>query len=155
MKKKLIYDVRIRYQNADSEIPIEVDSAVQMFSLTDPQLSLVRQIQARGPQSLGDPDTMLDTIKAAGSDAFSGEQIGNAILFIVLSQSWQQYPLDLLVSTLLKQHASQPINWPEAVRQFDKDGLRVDNSQFARIFNALLPVAQEDNSLDLQMLWGG
>ncbi|DAA78287.1 TPA_exp: Uncharacterized protein A8136_4263 [Trichophyton benhamiae CBS 112371] len=155
MKKKLIYDVRIRYQNADSEVPIEVDSALQMFSLTDPRLSLVRQIQARGPQSLGDPDTMLDTIKAAGSDAFSGEQIGNAILFIVLSQSWQQYPLDLLVSTLLKQHASQPINWPEAVRQFDKDGLRVDNSQFARIFNALLPVAQEDNSLDLQMLWGG
>ncbi|KAK2750994.1 hypothetical protein FQN57_000069 [Myotisia sp. PD_48] len=150
LRRKLVYDVRTRYQNANQDVPQEISSALQMFSLSDPRQLLVRQLQSRGPQSLPDTDAVLELFDSSYNEG----QIGNAILYVALSQLWQQYSLDIIVSAIQKQKSSNPLSWAKIIQAFDKEGLEINVSQFTRIFNALLPVAQ-NSDLDIQSLWGG
>ncbi|EEP82491.1 conserved hypothetical protein [Uncinocarpus reesii 1704] len=155
LKRKLIYAARMRFQASEADVPPDIEGPLQMFSFSDPRLTLVRQIQARGPKSLASQDAIMETVSASGADAYNEEQIANTILFIIYSQNWQQYSLELLVATVQQNQGNHPISWQRIVQFFDKEGLRIDARQFLRLFNALLPVAHDDPNFDIQLLWGG
>lgn len=155
LKRKLVYDARMRYQGSNMEVPSEVEGSLQLPSVSDSRLSFVRYIQSRGPKSLRNQDAILEAINDLGPDSYTEEQIGSAIVYIVMSPNWRQYPLEVLTSAIQNQQSSRPLSWPDILRQFDRDNLRIDVEQFTRLFNSLLPVSQEDGSLDLQLLWGG
>ncbi|KMP07790.1 general negative regulator of transcription subunit 1 [Coccidioides immitis RMSCC 2394] len=155
LKRKLIYAARMRYQVSDADVPAEIEAALQMFAFSDPRLTLLRQIQGRGPRSFASKDAVLDAITASGPDAYNEEQIANAILFMIYSQNWQQSSPELLVATVQQNQATHPISWRRIVQFFDKEGLRINARQFIRLFNALLPVAHDDPHFDIQCLWGG
>lgn len=155
MKRKLVYASRLRYQAAELDIPVEIDSALQMFALSDPRMILVRQIQSRGPKSLASQDAIIDTIDSVGTEGWTEEQIAGALLFTIFTQNRQQYSPELLLSTVKSQQSVDSFNWTALVRCFDRAGIRVDVDQFTRLFDALLPIAQEVPGLDIQLLWGG
>ncbi|WEW55069.1 CCR4-NOT core subunit cdc39 [Emydomyces testavorans] len=155
LKRKLIYSTRMRYQASESDVPPNIEAALQMFAFSDPRLALVRQIQCRGPRCFTSQDTILETVAASGPDAYNEEQIANAMLYIVYSQNWQQYSPELLVATVQQNQATHPISWQKILQYFDREGLRIDANQFTRLFNALLSVAHDDPHFDIQLLWGG
>lgn len=137
------------------DAPHEVEGSLQILPLSDPRLSLVRQLQARGPRSSSSQDSLLETMNAVGPDAYSEEQVAAALLFMVICQNSQHYSPELLVPIVEKYKGPQPFSWSTAVRYFDREGLRIDGTQFTRLFNVLVPISQEDSSFDIQLLWGG
>ncbi|PGH17814.1 hypothetical protein AJ79_00955 [Helicocarpus griseus UAMH5409] len=155
IKQKLVYASRARYQTADMDLPPEIESALQMFGLSDPQLSLVRQIQSRGPKSMSSQDSIVETINSVGPGGWSEEQIASALLYIMISPSWRQFSPELLLTTVQNYQRGEAFNWPVFMRSFDRGGLVIDPNQFSRLVNALLAVSHDNPILDVQVLWSG
>ncbi|KAL1958253.1 hypothetical protein VTO42DRAFT_4761 [Malbranchea cinnamomea] len=155
LKRKVVYAARVRYQTSNSDVPAEVEASLQMLSLSDPRLTLVRQLQSRGPRSSSSVDALLETMNAVGQAAYDEEQVATALLYMVTCQYSQQFSPELLVSVVQKHKGAHPFSWQAVVRHFDRDNFRVDTAQFTKLFDVLLPIAQEDSSFDIQLLWGG
>ncbi|KAJ5591192.1 transcriptional regulator family: CCR4-Not complex component N.t1.c1, partial [Penicillium hetheringtonii] len=151
VKAKLVYAVNLRYQKMGLDMPLEVSSALQMFNFVNPRYTLVRLLHSKGPRATANTEAITEVINAAGPDGWSEEQLASALLFMVLSQYWQQFSLE----TLLGAYADRQINWALVLRNFDREGLRVDPKQFAKLYDVLTPAASGDASLDIQKLWGG
>ncbi|KAJ9354535.1 Ccr4-Not transcription complex subunit [Paecilomyces variotii] len=155
VKTKLIYAASLRYQKLGSDIPPEISSGLQMLHFINPRLVLVRQLHSRGPKATSSQDAVNEAITAAGSDSWSEEHIGNALLFMVLSQYFRDYSLETFLKAVQAHYAEKRINWSTILRQFDREGLRIDAEPFAKLYSALLTVAVGDSALDVQRLWGG
>ncbi|KAL3469528.1 CCR4-Not complex component, Not1-domain-containing protein [Aspergillus californicus] len=155
VKAKLVYAANLRYQKLGVDMPFEVASALQMFNFVNPKYTLVRQLHSKGPRATSSPDTVIEVVAAAGSDCWSEEHIATALLFLILSQYWREYSLETYLATVRSHYGEKQINWPLVFRNFDREGLRLDARQFAKLYPVLLTVAAEDSTLDLQKLWGG
>ncbi|KAJ5601469.1 CCR4-Not complex component N.t1.c1 C-terminal [Penicillium lagena] len=147
VKAKLVYAANLRYQKLGLDMPFEVSSALQMFNFVNPRYVLVRQLHSKGPRATANTETVTEIINAAGSESWGEEHIASAILFMVLSQYWQQFSLE----TFLGAFAEKQINWPLVFRHFDREGLRVDPKQFSKLYSVLSPI----ENIDIQKLWGG
>lgn len=141
----------MRYQKLGLDMPFEVSSALQMFNFVNPRFIFVRQLHAKGPRATANIETITEVINATGPDSWNEEHLASALLFMVLSQYWQQFSLE----TLLAAYAERQIKWPLVFRHFDREGLRVDPKQFDRLYSVLSAAAAHDSSLDVQKLWGG
>lgn len=155
VKAKLVYAANLRYQKMDMDMPLEVSSALQMFNFVSPKYVLVRQFHTKGPKATANQDAVSEVVNSVGPDAWGEEHVANALLYMVLSQYWRQFSLETFLGTVRSHYPDGQLNWPLVFGQFDREGLRVDPRQFARLYNALLAVAKEDSSLDIQRLWGG
>ena len=153
-KAKLVYAANLRYQKLGVDMPPEISSVLQMFNFISPRYVLVRQLHSKGPKATANIESVNELINSAGPDSWSEEHIANALLFMVLSQHSRQYSLETFL-TAVRSHYDKPFDWPLLLRQFDREGLRIDPSQFSRLYIVLLAVAKEDPSLDVQGLWGG
>lgn len=151
---KLDAALRIRYQRQGFELPIEILSALQMFSLTEAHLELVRQIESRGPKATASVETAGDILIAAGREHVTEDHVSNALIFMSITQDAQLYNAGKFVLAVKRSHFNKRLDWRQLIRGFDRDGLRVTAKQFLIIFDALLPIA-EDESFDIQALWGG
>ncbi|KAJ6011198.1 CCR4-Not complex component C-terminal [Penicillium sp. IBT 35674x] len=151
VKAKLVYAANMRYQTLGLDMPFEVSSALQMFNFVNPRYTLVRQLHSKGPRATSNVETITEMINAAGPDSWNEETLASALLFMTLSQYWQQFSLETLISA----YAEKQLNWSLVLRQFDREGLRVDPAQFEKLYTALSAAAVDDPSLDLQKLWGG
>ncbi|ODH38613.1 hypothetical protein ACO22_02249 [Paracoccidioides brasiliensis] len=155
IKQKLVYACRTRYQSTDMDVPPEIESVLQMFGLSDPQLSLVRQILIRGPKSMNSQDSIVETINSIGPSGWSEEQIASAFLYIIISPSWRQFSPELLLTTVQNHQRAEPFNWSAFMQAFDRGGLVIDPNQFVRLFNALVAVSNDNPAVDVQRLWSG
>ncbi|KAJ5386405.1 CCR4-Not complex component N.t1.c1 C-terminal [Penicillium cosmopolitanum] len=151
VKAKLVYAVNLRCQKMGLDMPLEISSALQMFNFVNPRYTLVRQLHSKGPRATANTESLTEVINAAGPDSWSEEQLASALLFMILSQYWQQFSPE----TLLSAYADKQISWALVFRNFDREGLRVDPKQFAKLYSILTTVASDDSSLDIQKLWGG
>ncbi|KAI2793162.1 hypothetical protein POX_b03212 [Penicillium oxalicum] len=151
IKAKLVYATNLRFQKLVMDMPFEVSSALQMFLFVDPEYALVRQLHAKGPRATASAEVLTDVINAAGQDSWNEQHLASAMLFMVLSQYWQQFSLENLLSAYI----GKPINWGLVLGNFDREGLRLDPKQFSKLFDLLATVAAKDSSLDLQKLFGG
>ncbi|KAJ5793907.1 CCR4-Not complex component N.t1.c1 C-terminal [Penicillium paradoxum] len=150
VKAKLVYAANLRFQKLGLDMPFEVSSALQMFNFVNPQYVLVRQLHAKGPRATANIETLSEMITPDPKN-WSEEHLASALLFMVLSQYWEQFSLE----TFLSAYTDKPINWPLVFRNFDREGLRVDPKQFAKLYTVLAGIAATDSSLDIQKLWGG
>ncbi|KAL3430741.1 CCR4-Not complex component, Not1-domain-containing protein [Aspergillus tetrazonus] len=155
VKSKLLYAASLRYQTLGVDMPFEVASALQMFNFVNPKYALVRQLHSRGPRATSSSDAVNDTVSAAGPEFWSEEHIAAALLFLVLSQYWREYSLETFLAAVRSHYGGKQINWSLIFRHFDREGLRLDARQFAKLYAALSPIAAEDSTLDIQQLWGG
>ncbi|KAJ5382650.1 CCR4-Not complex N.t1.c1 subunit domain of unknown function DUF3819 [Penicillium concentricum] len=150
VKAKLVYAANLRYQKLGLDMPFEVSSALQMFNFVNPQYVLVRQLHAKGPRATANIETISEMLNADQKN-FSEEHLASALLFMILSQYWEQFSLE----TFLSAYNDKPINWPLVFRNFDREGLRVDPKQFTKLYSVLAAMSVDDSSLDVQKLWGG
>ena len=96
---------------------------------------------------------MTEVVNLSGPDCWNEEHIASALLFMILSQYWRQFSLDTYVAAVQSHYGEQKVNWPLVLRHFDREGLRVDPRQFAKLYAALSAVSVENSSLDVQTLW--
>lgn len=155
VKAKLVYAANLRYQKLVVDMPFEISSALQMFNFISPRYTLVRQLHSKGPKTTANPDAVTEVVNLSGPDCWNEEHIASALLFMILSQYWRQFSLDTYVAAVQSHYGEQKVNWPLVLRHFDREGLRVDPRQFAKLYTALSAVSIENSSLDVQKLWSG
>ena len=154
-REQLVLAVAHRYVKMDLETPPDVFAVLQLLKFTGPHQSLVQLLQASGSKSTSSLDAMDQLLSAAPSGGLSEENIANALLYMVFSQISPQFDLNTFVTAIRTNENTRNSNWNHVVRAFDIEHLTVKRQQFLTIFEALLPVAQEDANFDLQSLWSG
>ncbi|OJJ51485.1 hypothetical protein ASPZODRAFT_393809 [Penicilliopsis zonata CBS 506.65] len=155
VKAKLAYAVTLRYQKLGQDMPAEVSSALQMFNFLNPKLTLVRQLHSKGPKTTANQDAVNEVMNLAGSESWSEENIASALLFMLLAQNGRHYSLEVFLTAVREHYADKGVDWPLVFRYFDREGLRIQPAQFAKLCTVLLKIAAEDSTLDIQKLWGG
>ena len=123
-----------------------------LIDLLETGHDLAKDIQSRGPQVTSSVESLKDLFIRNSAD-LTEKQVAGALLYMVLTPDCQQYSPNLFVLTV-KDYVKD-FEWQVVVREFDRPGLALSPDQFLVIFNALLPVAQNDARFDIQGLWGG
>src|SRR5690606_8029587 len=100
-------------------------------------------------------EAIVETLRAVGQEVCNEEQIAAVLLFMIVSHRSEEYSPDSLVQTIRRVKSAQEFSWQALVSHFDKEAVSVNPVQFSKLFEALLPVAQEDSNFDIQRLWGG
>lgn len=156
-KAELRHNVQARYAQSDQAPPSQVLAA----------LDLIRVLGDRPPNALAlyvhrtGPDFTASEAKCASylenrplNNPLSEEQVSVALMYTTISQTQRYNPSTLVAA--LRHTLPKTFRWQDVVTYFDVRDLRISSSQFLRLYNALLPVAQDGSShLDIQRLWGG
>lgn len=125
-----------------------------LIDLLESGHELAREIQNRGSQITSSLDIAKDFLARFSAKLIDERQIAGALLFMVLTPDRQQYSTNVFVSAA-QDFVTKDFTWQAVVREFDRNGLAISPDQFLAIFNALLPIAQQDPKFDIQSLWGG
>lgn len=134
-------------------MPVEVEAALQLVELSNAsQNPLVKLIQNAGPRGTETVESCKETLASAEARDISYQQVANVLVFLAISPG---YDAKNFVAALREHRTGQRIEWQEVVHAFDRENLRVSKAQFLTIYHALLPVAQETDDFDIQLLWGG
>ncbi len=154
-KAHLSLAVRLRYQSQNSPLPKEVAAALHLIDLLRTSNPLARLLHRAGPSATSTLDLCRELLLSIDVPERDEEQVSAALLSMVMAQDWQQYNLSIFVTVLREQRVNPSIDWRKVVQGFDRENFTVDRDQFLVLFEALLPVAQEDSDFDIQNLWGG
>ncbi|MCJ1473816.1 hypothetical protein MMC13_002467 [Lambiella insularis] len=146
--------LRSRYTRNAIPVPSVINSAMALSDLFEERYELGKLLQKSGPLSTSNLDTVRELISKFGKSNIDENQIAGAMLFMVLSPDSEQYRPDIFVAAI-REYASESISWQGVVRAFDREALTVSQSQFLKLYNSLLPIAQETPDFDIQSLWGG
>ncbi|KAI9803030.1 MAG: hypothetical protein M1825_002265 [Sarcosagium campestre] len=153
---RLSYAVQLRHQNLNTQVPIELSTALQLLDIVGARQTLARVLQNAGPRSTSSLEACRDVLQSAGNSLLlDPSSIAASLLFMVITPNWQQYTPAVFVTVLREHSQAQRISWQGVVRGFDREGVTVDKDRFMGLYNALLPVALDDSSLDIQTMWGG
>ncbi|KAH0074213.1 Not1-domain-containing protein, partial [Aureobasidium melanogenum] len=113
--------------------------------------ALVRPVQREGPRATSSIDGCKDVL--ARVDQISPQVVAVALAYILLSD--ESYDIGVFVSAVRQHPQAQNIDWYAIVKAFDMAPMRITKSQFLALYNALLPIARETDTFDIQCLWGG
>lgn len=145
-----------RYISMDQAPPSEVLAALDLGRVvTDrPSNALARYIQKTGADFSRDEDTCFSYLQNRPTNMqLSADQVSAALTFTAISQTPQHDPSILVAA--LRRYTSK-MDWAEVVACFDQPSARISSQQFLRLYQALLPVAQDPQTdFDIQRLWGG
>ncbi|KAL8937215.1 MAG: hypothetical protein Q9211_003799 [Gyalolechia sp. 1 TL-2023] len=144
---------RDRYVNNDLQ-PSIVRSTLALADVMEAGFDLAREIHARGPRITASTDNVKELLARFPTDQLNERSVAEVLLYMVLTPEWQLYSPAVFVSTV-QENVPQPLHWPSVVRGFDQKGLVISSGQFLSLYNALLPIAQNDQGFDIQMLWTG
>jgi CCR4-NOT transcription complex subunit 1 len=152
-KISLAYAVQVRYQSMQVGIPGVVESKLLLVELTDSSRNpLVKLVQRAGPQGTATVEACKEMLAQAETRDISYQQVATVLLYLALSTG---YNAKNFVAALREHRAGQRLDWQDVVHAFDRDHLRIEKHQFLAIYDALLPIAQDTESFDIQLLWGG
>ncbi|KAF2712195.1 Not1-domain-containing protein [Pleomassaria siparia CBS 279.74] len=153
-KTYLTTAIGLRYQTLQAAaIPVEVDSLFQLIELTNgSQNPLVKLVQRAGPSATATVESCKELLASAETRDIGYQQVAMALLYLALSSG---YNTKNFVAALREHRTGQRLDWQDVVHAFDRENLRIAKSQFLAIYNALLPIATESDSFDIQLLWGG
>ncbi|PSN71891.1 Not1-domain-containing protein [Corynespora cassiicola Philippines] len=154
-RMNLVYAVHMRYETLHSVVPIEIESVLQLVELTNAsQNALVKLVQRAGPRATTSVESCKELLASIETRDIEYQHVAMTLLFLAIS-SGNGYDAKNFVSALREHRMGQRLDWQDVVHAFDRDGLRIAKKQFLAIYNALLPVAQEIETFDIQLLWGG
>ncbi|CAO2648002.1 Nn.00g089240.m01.CDS01 [Neocucurbitaria sp. VM-36] len=152
-KISLTYAVQVRYQQLHTQVPGIVESKLLLVELTDGSRNpLVKLIQRAGPQGTDSVEACKEILASAETRDISYQQVATVLLYLALSTG---YNAKNFVAALREHRAGQRLDWQDVVHAFDRDHLRIEKHQFLAIYEALLPIAQDTETFDIQALWGG
>jgi CCR4-NOT transcription complex subunit 1 len=152
-KMSLAYAVQVRYQNMHIQIPGVVESKLLLVELTDGSRNpLVKLVQRVGPQGTATVEASKELLAQAETRDISYQQVATVLLYLALSTG---HSVKNFVAALREHRAGQRLDWQDVVHAFDRDHLRIEKHQFLAIYDALLPIAKEVETFDIQALWGG
>lgn len=158
-KKELEHKVQSRYgQSVDSKPPpSQVLAALDLIRVLADKSSnaLALYIHRTGSNFTLDEETCASFLQNRPSNIHLNEdQVSIALTYTTISHTPRYNPSVLVAA--LRRVLSSGFRWQEVVSQFDQGGVRITSAQFLRLYNALLPIAQDDReSFDIQRLWGG
>jgi CCR4-NOT transcription complex subunit 1 len=155
VKSRLVQAATMRYRNQGLELPLDVFNALQMFDLGSSRMAVIRQLHSRGPKATASLEAVNEVMTSCGSESWGEEHVGNALIFMLLSQYGQSYSLENFLRAVKSHYSDKAINWSMVFRIFDRESLRITPGQFTKLYTALLSIASDDTSLDVQKLWGG
>lgn len=144
-----------RFHSTGSLIPVEISSSLHLFDLLNSSDTLVRMIKKHGPKATESLEACRTLLEPADLRDISYQQVANSLLFMVIARDDPPYDPSTFVAALREHRGGQRLDWQDVVHAFDRDGLNITKSQFKRLFDALLPLAQEYENFDIQLLWGG
>ncbi|KAI9673128.1 MAG: hypothetical protein M1817_002990 [Caeruleum heppii] len=155
-KARLVFAVRLHYENQDMQVPVSVALAAQLIDLYDAKRQpLVRTLHRAGPHGTSSLDACRDLLQSASNQPLEPHQVAGALLYMIATESWQQYTPAVFITVIREHSQAARLDWNAVVRGFDRDGLSIDRERFLVLYNSLLPVAVDLASFDIQMLWGG
>ncbi|KAF2016173.1 Not1-domain-containing protein [Aaosphaeria arxii CBS 175.79] len=155
-KMQIPYAAHMRYQQSlQIPVPAEVDSVLRLLELTDGSHTLVKFVQRAGPRATATVEASKEMLSTVETRDISYQQVANVLLYMAITQENQGYSLKNFVAALREHRTGQRLDWQDVVHAFDRDGIRIAKQQFLAIYNALLPIANEVESFDIQLLWGG
>ncbi|KAH0130586.1 Not1-domain-containing protein, partial [Aureobasidium melanogenum] len=129
----------------------EVSAFIAFMDLIPANTALVRPVQREGPRATSSIDGCKDVL--ARVDQISPQVVAVALAYILLSD--ESYDIGVFVSAVRQHPQAQNIDWYAIVKAFDMAPMRITKSQFLALYNALLPIARETDTFDIQCLWGG
>lgn len=152
-KMSLAYAVQVRCQNLHIPIPGVVESKLLLVELTDGSRNpLVKLVQRAGPQGTATVEACKEMLASAETRDISYQQVATVLLYLALSSG---HNAKNFVAALREHRAGQRLDWQDVVQAFDRDSLRIEKHQFLTLYEALLPIAQDTETFDIQALWGG
>ena len=116
---------------------------------------LVYLVQRTGPRATSSLDACKGMLESAETRDIDYQQVANVLLYMVLSEQGQNYKPATFIAALREHRAGQRLDWQDVVHSFDRELVRVTKEQFLVLYRALLPLAQEYENFDVQLLWGG
>ena len=143
-----------RYTRIGLPIPNIIRSALALTDILSSGSELAREMQRVGPGATASAANAKDFLHEFASGILDEHQVSGAILLMILTPDWQQYHVDTFV-TAVRDVAGSAFNWQAVIRGLDRNGIALSGEQFLALYNALLPIAQEDSTFDIQRLWGG
>ncbi|KAI4195486.1 MAG: hypothetical protein LQ346_003411 [Caloplaca aetnensis] len=147
--------LKVRYPEHEQQMqPLIVRSALGLAKAMELGYDLARDIHRRGPRITSSVDAAREFLARYPDAQINETTISDALLYLVLSPEWHLYSPAAFVSAV-QEHTPQSLNWTDVVRQFDQKGLVISAPQFLSLYNALLPVSQQDRDFDIQILWAG
>ncbi|EGO54084.1 hypothetical protein NEUTE1DRAFT_87125 [Neurospora tetrasperma FGSC 2508] len=160
-KKELEHNVQSRYiqGNPDSNPlpPSQVLSALDLMRLLAdrPPNALTLYIHKTGRDFTEIEETCYNYLRNRPANCqLSEEQVSHALMYTTISQTPPHNPSVLV--TAFRRVLPGTFRWQDVVSYFDHSGARITAPQFLRLYNALLPIAQDDSQgFDIQRLWGG
>ncbi|CAG8961261.1 hypothetical protein HYFRA_00013317 [Hymenoscyphus fraxineus] len=151
-RKELGMAISYRYAALDLATPTEVLAALYLSHCLSKENSLALYIKRRGSAMTSDEETCRSYLHDRGNVDLSEEQVAAALIYASISQT-PTFSVSILVSSL-RREVSRTFRWSNVVKYFDKPLLRITPRQFLALYSALRPLAEEE-SLDIQSLWGG
>ncbi len=152
-KSQIHYALDLRYTKQDEPLPSAIRSALTLIELLETSYELAKEVQKRGPRVSTNLDAAKEVLSEYREDV-NEKQVAGALLYMILTPDFRQYSPAVFVSAV-RECIEKSFDWSKVVQDFDRRGLSIDVEQFLALFNALLPVAQQDPRFDIQMLWGG
>ncbi|KAF2473358.1 Not1-domain-containing protein [Lindgomyces ingoldianus] len=155
-KSSLSYVVHHRFQAYQASPPVEILSLLMLVELTNAsQNPLVKLVQRAGPRATVTVDSCKEMLASAEMRDISYQQVANVLLYMAISQGGQAYNAKNFVAALREHRAGQRLDWQDVVHAFDRENVRITKPQLLTLVDALLPIANETETFDLQLLWGG
>ncbi|KAL8886494.1 MAG: hypothetical protein Q9215_005812 [Flavoplaca cf. flavocitrina] len=146
---------RTRYLMQDLPAqPLIVRSTLALADAMESGYELAKEIHKCGPRTTASIDAAKEFLARCPSHQLAESQIANALLYLSVTPEWQQYSAANFVLAI-QEHLARQIHWPNVVRGFDQKGLIISGPQFLSLYNAMLPIAHDDESFDMQTLWNG
>ncbi|KAK4145258.1 CCR4-Not complex component, Not1-domain-containing protein [Dichotomopilus funicola] len=158
-KRELEHKVQHRYaQSPDAKPPpSQVLAALDLLRmLADKGVNaLTLYIHRTGASFTLDEETCTNYLQNRPKTIqLSEDQVAISLMYTTISLTPRHNPSVLVAS--LRRILPDSFRWQDVVSAFDNGGARVTSSQFLRLYNALLPIAQEDSTeFNIQRLWGG
>lgn len=154
-QSNLNFAVRARYEKLGRPPPSEVMSTMQLAELTGPSNDLVRLVQRTGERATSSLESCKDMLASAETRHINYTQVASVLLFMAITQNGEAYNPAIFVQALKEHRAGRRLDWQDVVHSFDRESLVISKDQFLAIYHALLPLAQEYENFDIQLLWGG
>ncbi|OLN96011.1 General negative regulator of transcription subunit 1 [Colletotrichum chlorophyti] len=154
-KAELAYKVQARW-HGEAPPPSEVLAALDLVRvLADkPPNALATYIQRTGSDFTQDEETCVSYLQSRPQNVqLSEEQVSIALTYSTISLTPLYEPS--VLAAALRRVLPPSFRWQDVVSYFDQRSTRISSRQFLRLYNALLPIAQSDQTFDIQKLWGG
>lgn len=155
LQRKLEVSIHNRYENAGMLVPAQINSTFLLFTLMAAGSHLISLLQRSGPGCTDSVDTCKNMLDLGAGRDLSSEQVAAALLFCVIARDVPEYDARILVAALRDHRLGQALDWQQVIHSFDRDGVKITKDQFKRLYDALLPIAQDKQDFDIQQLWGG